>query len=274
MLPKMHRNSGGYSHKMPELPDVEVYRRYIENNLLNKKIVNSRVLENRILYKISAGFLTGRLNNNYFEKVRRHGKYLFLKLYKDNWVLVHFGMTGDVAFVKKGNEIPRYTRVEVEFENGDKFVFTSRRLLGKISFIDDPDKFIEKENLGPDALDIDENIFKKIFLKRKSMVKSSFLNQNVIAGIGNIYSDEILYQARISPMRVELSGEEIKNLYDVMKGILETAISSGADPNKLPKDWFLHFRKEGADCPSECGGKVKKVQFAGRGAYYCPSCQK
>lgn len=266
--------SGRNYPKMPELPDVEVYKNYIEKNLLNKKILNSKIHEQKILDRISPGFMIGKLNNSYFEELRRHGKYLFIKLHDDDWVLLHFGMTGDVAFVKKGGEIPRYTRVEIEFDNGDKFVFTSRRLLGKISFVENPDEFIEKNKFGPDALEIDKNTFINIFSKRKSTIKSTFLNQNVIAGIGNIYSDEILYQAKISPMRDDLTKEEIENLYEIMRCVIEKAISADANPQKMPKDWFLHYRKEGVECPSECGGNVKKVQFAGRGAYYCPDCQK
>jgi formamidopyrimidine-DNA glycosylase len=107
------------------------------------------------------------------------------------------------------------------------------------------------------------------------MAKAVLMDQKVIAGIGNVYSDEILFQARVNPKsRVDAMGEDLlRILFDAMRNVLRTAIDHGADPDRLPRDFLIHQRHAGGVCPV-CGGKVRKETIAGRPSYFCPNCQR
>lgn len=101
------------------------------------------------------------------------------------------------------------------------------------------------------------------------------MDQNMIAGIGNVYSDEILYQCKIHPetKTTELDEDQIKDLYNSMHRIFKTSINNNADPDEMPDRYLISHRSEEEDCP-ECGGKVKRIEVSGRGCFICPNCQE
>jgi formamidopyrimidine-DNA glycosylase len=114
--------------------------------------------------------------------------------------------------------------------------------------------------------------------KRRGEIKAALMDQSLLAGIGNVYSDEILFQARLHPKTPaeKLDNKQIDAMYRVMRRVLKTAISKGAGSAELfrraPRTYLLRHRENGAPCP-RCGGKVKATKAAGRTAYYCPKCQ-
>jgi formamidopyrimidine-DNA glycosylase len=108
------------------------------------------------------------------------------------------------------------------------------------------------------------------------MLKTTLMNQGVMAGIGNVYSDEILYQARLHPRTKVNALEEgdLRRLYDCMQEVLDTAIACRAVPEDFPDSYLTPLRgKAGTQCPG-CGGEIERIEVSGRGAYYCPECQK
>ncbi len=258
---------------MPELPDVEVYRRYMDKTSLNQKITGVKVLAERILQGVSEKDLVSRLEGKQFVSVDRHGKYMFAKLDSDGYAFFHFGMTGYLKYWRGQGQSPDHSRALFELGNSH-LAFVLQRKLGKLGLTESIDKFVSDNDLGPDALSIDKSSFKNILNRSNAYVKSTLMNQKHLAGIGNIYSDEILFQARIHPKTKssDLDDGKIDKVFDKMKSVLKTAIEDKANPDEMPDSFLLPNRKKGAHCP--CGGDVKSVKVSGRTSYFCPKCQK
>jgi formamidopyrimidine-DNA glycosylase len=186
-----------------------------------------------------------------------------------------------LQFVGKPDGEPPFTRVRFDFANDGSLAYTNKRMIGRVGLADDAADFIAAEKLGPDALDrrLDFDAFKTAVLGLKRDVKSVLMEQQVIAGIGNIYSDEILFQARLNPVeRIDkLSPAELKRLFAEMRKVLETAVDRGAGSEqfveRLPKGYLLPERKKGGHCP-HCGSVLKVFKIGGRTGYCCPRCQQ
>lgn len=261
--------------QMPELPDVEIEKRYLEATALHTPFEDVEVNAPRMLHGVSAATLRHRLTGRTFEETTRRGKYLFAALGKGTWLVLHFGMTGYLKYFKQYEDRPEHTRLLLHLRNGYLAGIWERRL-GRIGITESPDAFAEKEKLGPDALDpgIELEDFRKMLRGKRGAIKSALMDQRFIAGIGNIYSDEILFQAAIHPTRKanELNAHEVTALHRAMRHVLRLAIEREADPERLPASWLLPHREEGADCP-RCGGKIGRIKMGGRSAYVCPRCQ-
>jgi formamidopyrimidine-DNA glycosylase len=259
---------------MPELPDVEVFKRYVDATSLHQKIGCAEVRDERILGGVSAHRLQGTLKGRTFESTRRHGKNLFVELDDDSWLLLHFGMTGSLEYFRDMDRDPPHDRLMISFENHYHLAFDDGRMFGKVDLVEDPDGFIREKKLGPDPLELDVGSFRERFEGRRGGAKAALMNQRVVAGIGNIYSDEILFQARLHPRAsVERLGREaLDGLYRATRRVLKTAIDRGASPQRLPETFLLPHRREGERCPRG-NGEIQKTKAAGRTAYYCPACQ-
>jgi len=259
---------------MPELPDVEVFRQYIDKKALHQSVKEILVLADEVLEGTSARQLRTRLEGHEFESTARHGKHLFVKVSGDGWLALHFGMTGRLDYFK-GSRTPDHARIIFRFSNGYSLAFLLQRKLGKLTLVDSAPQYRKKHGLGPDVLDKRFSLsdFRKTLKETNSSIKSALMNQELMAGIGNIYSDEILFQARLHPKTKtrELSEKEIDRLYQTARDVLRTAIDSGADPDRMPEDFLIPQRK--ANCPV-CGGSIKKTIVSGRSSYFCPKCQK
>ncbi|MCF7872705.1 MAG: formamidopyrimidine-DNA glycosylase [Candidatus Omnitrophica bacterium] len=259
---------------MPELPDVEIFRRYLSRTSLNKKIKEVDLDTAKIVEGVSASKLKKELKGKKFKTTKRIGKNLFVKIDK-KWLLFHFGMTGFINYFKKENDKPKHTRLLIHFSNGNYLAFVNTRLLGKVTIINNLDNYLEDKRIGEDALTISYKEFKPIIDKANKSIKSFFMDQTKIAGSGNIYTDEILYQAKILPKKKanKLSDKNKKKVFDKMKYVLKKAIESRADPGRIPSGWLLNHRDESDKCP-KCSKKIKRVKVSGRSAYFCKNCQK
>ncbi len=265
---------------MPELPDVEAFRRVLAANALRKTIAEVVVNDARILGKLSARTFASRLKGAKLIEVRRHGKHLMAKLDQDGWLTLHFGMTGALEFVGKSGSEPPFTRVRLDFAGDGSLAYINKRMIGRIGLVEDAADFIAAEKLGPDALDrrFDFEAFKAAVLGRQRDVKSALMDQQILAGIGNIYSDEVLFQAKIDPAAPidRLAPNELKRLFLQMRDVLKTAVSRGAGSeqfvDRMPKGSLLPERHKGGRCP-RCRSPLKIFKVGGRTAYCCPRCQ-
>jgi len=257
---------------MPELPDVEIFRQYAEKNALNQEIEKVTVDEPKIA-ETDESQLNEELKGRELIRAERLGKYLLLTTTKENILVMHFGMTGWLEY--KQGEKHRHTRASLIFSNGYALNFINPRKLGRISFSSNLDAFQKEKKVGKDALAIKLEEFQDLIRKKKGTLKSFLMNQSIIAGIGNIYSDEILFQAGMNPKRQisELEDYQHMALFQLIKEVLHKAIEHNADPGNMPLSFIIPRRKEGEKCPA-CGGEVKKDKVSGRGFYYCPTCQK
>jgi formamidopyrimidine-DNA glycosylase len=259
---------------VPELPELEVSKRCVDSTSMHQRIEKIEVKDGRVLGAVSAGELERGLEGRKFESTRRYGKHLFVGLDNGEWLLLHFGMTGGLKYYKDVAEEPTHARVLISFLSGYHLAFDDQRLFGKVDLIEDPDDYIQEHKLGLDPLDLDFSVFRKRLEGRRGEIKATLMNQQVFAGIGNIYSDEILFQVRLHPRTsvARLDESAFHDLHDQTRRVLYAGIERGADPEALPESFLLPHRQEGAECPRG-NGKIQKTKAAGRTAYYCPTCQ-
>jgi formamidopyrimidine-DNA glycosylase len=260
---------------MPELPDVEIFKRYLDVTSLHQRIDDVDVRNAYILKDVTARELARGLKGRRFESSRRHGKHLFVRADGKLWLRLHFGMTGSLDYFKDDGQAPRHTRVLFVFADNHRLAFDDQRQFGQIGLLKDVDEFLKERALGPDALDLDLPEFRKIVGKRRGSVKSILMNQRLIAGIGNIYADEILFSTRMHPATEisRLGDKALTKLFRATRYILEKAIAAKADVNHMPKSWLLSHRGKGGKCP-RCGRKLRSARIGGRSAWFCAYCQK
>jgi formamidopyrimidine-DNA glycosylase len=260
---------------MPELPDVENFKRYLDRTSLHQRIIGVDVRDAYVLKDLSARHLPRRLKGRSFKSSYRHGKHLFVCMNADLWLRLHFGMTGSLQYFKRSEEMPKHARVFFIFTNDYRLAFNDQRKFGEIGVIKNVREFLKNRSIGPDALDIDLAQFRDIFGKHRGAVKAILLNQRLIAGIGNIYADEILFCARMHPATQvsALKERTAAKLFRVTRYILEKAIAAEADANLMPKSWLLPHRGKGGNCP-RCGHELKSATIGGRTAWFCAHCQK
>jgi formamidopyrimidine-DNA glycosylase len=260
---------------MPELPDVETFKRYFDATSLHQRMVDVDVLSADLLKGISGRELVRRLKGRRFESSCRHGKHLFVRTDGDIWLRLHFGMTGSLRYLKGEEKAPPHTRVLFVFAKDYRLAFDDQRKFGEIGLVKDVDKFLKKRALGPDALALDLSEFKDILGEHRGAVKSILMNQRLIAGIGNIYADEILFHARIHPATqiARLGDKDINRLFAAMRHVLRKAIEYQADVDRMPKSWLLSQRGKGGKC-ARCGRGLKSSKIGGRTAWFCPDCQR
>jgi formamidopyrimidine-DNA glycosylase len=262
---------------MPELPDVESFRRYFDSTSINKKISGIEVKSKYVLNGITPQVLQKKLKNQKFIATSGYGKYLFAETLNGKFLVFHFGMTGYLNYYNNPVDATSYIRFQINFKNGYHLAYDDGRKLGRIYFIDDYNQFLKKKKLGVDPVreKITYTAFKEIINKRKGSAKSVLMNQQIFAGIGNIYSDEILFHAKIHPASAlnKLKEKDQKEIYNQMKRVLHYAIKKSADPDELSKKYLLHYRRPGKKCPV-CTGTIKRSTIGGRSSYYCSKHQR
>ncbi|HZT18040.1 MAG TPA: DNA-formamidopyrimidine glycosylase family protein [Dongiaceae bacterium] len=265
---------------MPELPDVENYRFYLDRHAKRQTIRGVEVIDARVLRRLSGPAFRRRVVGARMGESRRHGKHLLVALDKGGWVTFHFGMTGALAAYGGQDERPAYARLSFDFGNGRSLAYTDPRKLGHMGFVEDADRFIAEEKLGPDALakSLTLKRFRELIAGGRGHVKSLLMDQSRIAGIGNLYADEILFQARLHPELPvsRLTPDEVARLYRDMRRVLKIAVARGAGSedflDRLPASYLLRHRGKDERCP-RCGGPIQALRMGGRTAYLCPRCQ-
>lgn len=265
---------------MPELPDVESFKRYFKKTSLNKKIIDIECSSKEQIKKINFQNFRQRLIGRSFEDAWRRGKFLIIKIREiPEKLVIHFRMTGNLHYVKQ--EAPkigedRFTRLSFKFANGFELRWLNMRRLGEIYLVRDLNQIKLIREMGPESLELTKQVFFQLLNKHLDKnIKAFLLDQRNIAGIGNVYSDDILFAAKINPHRKikTISDKERKILYQMMRKILIKAIEHRPPYGKLPSDWF-HYHREDMICPRNKNHKLKKEIIAGRSAYFCPICQK
>lgn len=261
---------------MPELPDVAGFERYLQATALQRSIRKTSVTDERILQDLSPAGLGRRLKSKTLSDSRRHGKLLFAELGGDGYLAMHFGMTGELAVYRNAGDRPRHARVILELDDGAHLAYVSQRMLGLVGHTDDPDAFARAQGLGPDALDpkLKRSHFLQGLSGRRGALKPRLMDQSIVAGIGNIWADEILFHCRLHPAsRIErLEAEQLGRLYGCMRRVLRQGADKGGAMDELPASYLLPHRQSDGRCPG-CGGGLERIQVGGRSAWFCPRCQ-
>ncbi len=260
---------------MPELPEVESFRKFVDRTSLHQKIDLVKLAKTDRLFDISANDLIHILEGNQFEDTHRHGKFLFIRLKRKGYLMLHFGMTGELYYHDPDEKSPKVYVLLIHFENGKNFIFSDSRGFGMIAWVQNIEEFIKKRDYGEDALQMNEDIFLRLFKKRRVAIKTALMNQKIIAGVGNEFSDAILFQTKIHPLSIsaKLTPDQLKEIFHIMKKVLKEAVSYDADRDKLNHYFLLNQRQAGLPCP-RCKGKTEWQTIGGRSSYFCASCQK
>jgi formamidopyrimidine-DNA glycosylase len=260
---------------MPELPEVETFKRYLDRTSLHQSIIGLEVRDTYVLKRVSPRQLAFQLKGRRFENSRRHWKHLFVRAGDELWLRLHFGMTGSLEYLNHDQVSPRTARVIFRFANNCRLVFDDQRKFGEVELIKSVHEFLQARGLGPDALKVNLSRFKEILEKHHGTVKAILLNQRLIAGIGNLYADEILFRARMHPATeaARLSDKDRRRLFRATQHVLEKAIALKTDFNRLPKSWLMTRRGKSGQCP-RCGRTLKSATVGGRTSWFCAHCQK
>lgn len=203
-----------------------------------------------------------------FRETKQLGKYLFIKNDAEKWLVLHFGMSGFLDFSAL-EELPKHTIISFHFENHTHCSFVCPRKFGKVWITESVEDFQKKHSLGPHALDLSKSDFLKLIQKETAGIKSVLMDQHIIAGIGNVYTDEILFQSHVHPKTKvsHLKSSELHSIYSNISKVLKKAIQLLENDKTAPESWLKAHRKEGDSCPG-CKGKVAKMQVGGRSTYF------
>lgn len=256
---------------MPEMADVEVVKRRFQENLIGEKITGVKIL-NPALVKVPD--LEKKITGQKILDARRYGKYLFLKIDAAGWMIVHFGLTGHLLFEKDKHK--KYAPSAMLILTTDSFllIYQAYKVFGSVDWCAEPEDFIREKKLGPDAGSVSENDFVKILRTTKGAVKPALMDQHKIAGVGNVYADEILFQTRIHPKTsvADLTDEQLRKVFAAIHKVHEAAVKVHAVRTKMPEWAFMRVRKTTHQCPN-CGGKFKNILVNNRETFFCPHCQ-
>jgi len=260
---------------MPELPEVNTVMKGFRSIVLHDQIIDVKVKDDRILRNCSEQDFIRALKNRIFVDTYRRGKYFFGTLDNGESILFHLGMTGDISYYQDEFEAPKHERFNLLLASGLTLGYDDPRKFSRILLIPNIEDYIREIHLGPDALEISEKAFAQLFTGRKTSLKSVLMNQKLIAGIGNLYADEICYQAKIHPGSIakKLESQHLKSLYERMQYILQLACDRDAYYKVYPNDWFWKWRNEDHGI-LKGKGQIQKMKIGGRTTYYIERYQK
>ncbi|MBI5309789.1 MAG: bifunctional DNA-formamidopyrimidine glycosylase/DNA-(apurinic or apyrimidinic site) lyase [Actinobacteria bacterium] len=275
---------------MPELPEVETIRRQLAPMLEGRRITNVVVTDPRWVAPASPRGFSNRLTGSRIESAGRRGKYFDFLLDDGASLVMHLRMTGNLLYLSEASATPSaHLRGALLLDSGAALAFTDPRRFGTAEVIASPEAVDAyfAARLGPEPFDDDftgERLHRDT-RNRKTPIKALLLDQRRVAGIGNIYADEALHRAGIAPHRraARLTRAQCDALRDAIRDSLTAGIDAkGASIDDFRdaygvqgsfQDQFLVHRREGLPCPG-CGGPVVKTRVAGRGTYFCKTCQR
>ncbi len=267
---------------MPELPEVETIAQELRGLIINKQIVEIEAIWGKSFQNESDINLKGQK----IESIDRRGKYLILNL-SETHLVIHLRMTGQLLYfddISKA-DLNDYIRVLISFSDKSVLLFKDVRKFGRIAHVESVDEKIS--HVGPDALS--EKVTKKYFcdllISKKMNIKSFLMSQKFISGMGNIYTDEALFLAKIHPSAPanKIENKRAVELYNNMRLVLKNSIqnmgstiSDYRDPSGnegTNQNYFYVYGRKGLSC-KKCGTVIEKIKYAGRGTHFCPNCQK
>jgi len=271
---------------MPELPEVETFRRHLlqgdmgSPSILGKKIKDAELLWDRTLAFPTPEEFTTRIKGQYITGVGRRGKNLLIVLSRDT-LIIHLRMSGELIVEEKSAAQGKYYRLIVNFSDKYRLAFNNIRKFGRVWLTDHPEDYLA--HLGPEPLsdEFTPELFHQLLQSRSKQLKSFLLDQEMIAGLGNIYTDEALHRAKLHPTikTDHLDEEEVLRLWGSIRDILNEGIQNqgssidwvyrGGDYQK----YLSVYNLEGEPCKN-CETPIKRMKIAQRSTYYCPNCQQ
>jgi formamidopyrimidine-DNA glycosylase len=272
---------------MPELPEVETTVRGLQK-VLNRTFVDFWTDSKKLIKKPSLERFKKELKNKKIKKVWRRGKNIIFNLSDNYSLLVHQKLTGHLLYGNwKKDKVNTYIHIKFLLDNGKVLALSDLRKFAKIELLKTNSLLKELTSLGPEPLEKEFTFkkFKQIVKNRKIKIKQILMDQKLIAGIGNIYSDEILWRAKIHPLRqgAKLQEKELREIYKYIRPVLKQAIklkgTSISDYRNIKgeegqfRKLIKVYQKKGQECP-RCKTEIKREKIGSRSTHFCPQCQK
>jgi formamidopyrimidine-DNA glycosylase len=273
---------------MPELPEVETIREQLEPLLRGRRIERAEIRDARLTRPLDPDVVARALEGERVTALERRGKYLIFRFESGRSLLIHLRMTGNVRVTahRPSNGDP-HERAVVKLDDGSDVSYRDVRRFGTWLLVDDADLepyLAERIGSEPLGTSFGRAALAARLAGRRAPIKAALLDQRTVAGLGNIYADEALWRARIHPLRPagELDRSEIARLH---RGVRESLRMGIARQGATLRDYatpdggrgamqheFKVYGRAGEPCP-RCGTPIEKIRAAGRGTWYCPSCQ-
>lgn len=265
---------------MPELPEVETIRRSLSRDIINKKIISVIIRDHRVIKGLSPSEFKKHIKESRVSEVLRRGKVLLIGLDNKKYLIIHLRIAGWLIYPK----LEEKARVIFKFSDNTFLNYMDQRALGELRLVEDYAQFPFLKRLGPEPFELTAGQFSQRLKKRKTNIKNLLMNQEVIAGIGNIYAQEALFLSGINPRRLasSLDAAEAKRLHKNIIAILKKAIRNKGSSIDLYRDTegnkggmqecLMVYDKKGQSC-CKCKTKIVKINIAGRGTCFCPQCQ-
>lgn len=273
---------------MPELPEVETVKIALSKIIVGRRILNVESNFEKIVAHPDFKTFQRNITGKKIESLSRRGKFLLFYLSGGKIMVSHLRMTGH-WLVGKRIEKNKFMHLVFQLSGGQTTAYSDIRKFGRVWLINakDLEKFEPVLKLGPEPLgdDFVFEIFSRELAKNKGKIKTVLLNQQVVAGLGNIYVDEVLHDAGVSPCRPanRLKAAEKKRIFDAVRKIVAKAIKfrgttvvNFTTPEGKGGEFQKQLQvygKKGGRCPM-CKGEIKRIVLAGRGTHYCPKCQQ
>ncbi len=269
---------------MPELPEVETVARGLQQRLPGSTITGAAVYWPRTLARPAPDEFRARIVGRRVESVGRRGKYVVITLDR-GYLLVHLKMSGRLFVAPAGKALGPHIRAVLDLDDGRQLLFRDARKFGRIYLVDRLEEVTAP--LGPEPLAADFSLedFSRLLGRRSGRLKSMLLNQEFLAGVGNIYADEILFVARLNPLRRAdtLTASDQARLYQAIRSVLQRAIA--ACGTTLPDRNYLDAEGRAGDYRAEvygrsgdpclvCGAPIERLVVGGRSTHFCPKCQQ
>ncbi|WP_016909325.1 Fpg/Nei family DNA glycosylase [Streptomyces xiaopingdaonensis] len=257
---------------MPELPDVEADRTVLRDCATHRTIDRVDVHDAGVVHGVTLQELSGRLVGRRFTRAERRGKWLLAHTGGPT-LLLHFGMTGELRCCSPEEELHPHDRVVFALGRHRELRFRDQRKLKGMWLYDEPDSAPELRDQGPDALKVSRGDFVAALAGRRGGLKSALMDQSVVAGLGNLLADEVLWRARLAPGRptAELDEDALADLRTTMRRTLSESLPTGRVP--AAEGWLTGRRGDSdATCP-RCGTRLREGRVAGRTTVWCPHCQ-
>jgi formamidopyrimidine-DNA glycosylase len=274
---------------MPELPEVETVRAWLEPKLVGRRLDRVEIHDSRLTRPFDPAEVAAELQGEQVAALDRRGKYLVVRFESGRVLLIHLRMTGQLLHANGGSPAvdEAYQRAVVRLDDGSDVIYRDVRRFGTWLLVEpgelDPylDARVGREPLAPDFT---AKRLSEALAGRRAPVKAALLDQRRLAGVGNIYADEALWRARIHPLRPagELSHDDVRALHRGIRSALNAGIArQGAtlstyrrpdgSRGRMQNEFKVYGRLDG---PCErCGAPIEKIRAAGRGTWFCPECQ-
>ncbi len=270
---------------MPELPEVETVKNELSPYIIGRYITDVTLFWEGIVRQPSVEEFRSHVIGQRITGITRRGKYLMVSLSSGDLLIIHLKMAGSLIVGQDSSAPPKYTRATIHLDNDTNIFFRDPRKFGVLKLVENENSIVDK--LGPEPLEakFTPQVLAQCLAKRTASIKALLCDQTVVAGIGNMYADEVLFASKIHPLKSggNLSQKEIEHLHSAIQQVLSAAITNkGASTDTYFRPdgtrGTAHFEFKVAHCRGKncpvCGTPIERIVVRNRGTYFCPKCQQ